>query len=92
MRTHQAETDLGTMADGVIGIVAIIMKTGKEIATVSVIITAIGIPGAGTENLAKAVAERCQAQKHKALTAPFGHPLSALSKLGTPSVGVPDGR
>ena len=78
------------MADGVIDIVTIIMKMEKEIATVSAIITAIGIPEAGTESLAKAVAERCQAQRRGALTALSGHPLSDLTKLGTPSVVAPN--
>ena len=90
--TNEAETDLGTMADGARGTVIIIMMMEVEIAKNSAIIMAIGIPGAETENLAKAVAESCHAQRHGALIAPLGHPLSALSKLGTPSVGVPDGR
>ena len=80
------------MVDGVIDIVTIIMKMKKEIATVSTIITTIGIPEVETESLAKAVAERCQARKHGALVAPSGHPLSDLIKFGTPSVGVPGGR
>ena len=80
------------MADGVIDIVTIIMKMEKEIATVSAIITAIGIPEAGTESLAEAVAERCQARKRGASAAPLGHTLLDLIKLGTPSVGAPDGR
>ena len=92
--THIAETDLGIMGDGVRSITTIIMKMEIEIATGSAMIMAIGITGAGTENLAEAVAERCQAQRHGALIAPLGHPLSDLSKLGTPSVsvGVPDSR
>ena len=63
--THLAKADLGTLVDGVRSIVTIIMKMEIEIATDSAMIVAIGIPGAGTENLAK---------------------------LGTPSVGVPDGQ
>ena len=91
-RTHLVKTEVGTMADGVIGIVTIIMKMEKEIATVSAIITAIDIPEAGTESLAEVVAERCQARKRGASTAPLGHPLLDLIKLGTPSAGVLDGR
>ena len=88
--TNEAETDLGTMADGARGTVTIIMMMEVEIATDSATIMVIGIPEAETENLAKAVAERCPAQRHGALIAPLGHPLSVLTKLGTPSVGVPD--
>ena len=47
------------MVDGVRNIVTIIMKMETEIATDSSMIVAIGIPGSETENLAKAVAERC---------------------------------
>ena len=90
VETNEAETDLGTMADGARGTVTIIMKMEIEIETDSVIIMAIGIPEAEREKLAKAVAERCPAQRHGALTAPLGHPLSVLTKLRTPSVGVPD--
>ena len=80
--TNKAETDLGTMADSSRGTVTIIMMMEIEIAKDSVMIVAIGISGAGAEILAKAVVERCQAQKHGA--------LSVLTKLGTPSVGVLD--
>ena len=59
--THPAETEVGTMADGVIGIVTIIMKMEKEIATESAMIKVIGIPREETASLAEAVAERCQA-------------------------------
>ena len=89
---NKAETDLGTMADGARGTVTIIMMMEVEIATDSTTIMAIGIPEAGTENLAKAVAERCPAQRHGALIAPLGQPLSALTKTGTPSVEIPDVR
>ena len=92
VETHEAEIDLRTMAHGVRGVVTIIMMMEVEIAKDSVIIMVIFIPGAGTENLAEAVAERCPAQRHGALIAPLGHPLSVLTKLGTPSVGVPDAR
>ena len=51
---------------------------------------AIGIPEVETGILAKTIAERCPAQRHGVLTAPLGHPLSVLPKLGTPSAGVPD--
>ena len=88
--TNSTNAHLGTMADGARGAVAIIMKMEIEIATDSAIIMAIGIPEAERENLTEAVAERCQAQRHGALIAPLGHPLSVLTKLGTPSVGVPD--
>ena len=80
------------MVDVVTAIVTVIMKMEGEIATVAAIITAIAMPEAGREGLAEAVAERCQAWKLKASIAPLGHPLSDLSKLGTPSVRVPDGR
>ena len=43
MGTNEAETDLGMMADGARGTVAILMKIEIEIATDSVIIMAIGI-------------------------------------------------
>ena len=43
---------------------------------------AIGIPEVETGNLAKAIAERCQALRHGVLIAPLGHPLSILPKLG----------
>ena len=66
------------------------MMMEVEIATDSVTIMAIGIPEAEIENLAEAVAEMCPAQRYGALIAPLGHPLSVLTKLGTPSVGVPD--
>ena len=90
MGTNEAETDLGTMADGARGTVTIIMKMEIEITTDPAIIMAIDIPEAERENLDEAVAERCPTQRHIALIAPFGHPLSVLTKLGTPSVGVPD--
>ena len=77
------------MADGARSIVTIIMMMEVEITKDSVMIMAICIPGAGAENLAKAVAKRCQAQRHGALIAPLGHPMSDLTKLGTPLVGVP---
>ena len=92
METNGAGADLGTMTDDARGTVAIIIMMEVEIAKGSAIIMAIGIPRARTENLAKAVAERCQAQRHGALIAPLGHPMSDLTKLGTPSVGVPDVR
>ena len=88
--THEAETNLGTMADDARGTVTIITKMEIEIATDSATIMAIGIPEAEAENLAEAIVERCPAQRHGALIAPLGHPLSVLTKLGTPSVGVPD--
>ena len=71
------------MIDGVISIVSIIMKMETEIATDSSMIVAIGIPGSETENLAKAVAGKCSAQKRGVLIAPLGHPLSVLIKLQT---------
>ena len=61
-----------------------------EIATDSATIMAIGIPEAERENLAKAVAERCPAQRHGVLIAPLRHPLSDLTKFGAPSAGVSD--
>ena len=85
--TNEAEAGLGTMADGARDTATIIMMMEVDIAKDSAIIMAIGIPA---ENLAKAVDERCPAQRHGALIAPLGHPLSVLTKLGTPSVGVPD--
>ena len=90
VETHEAEMDLGTMADGARGTVTMIMMMVVEIAKDSAIIIAIGILEAETENLAKAVAGRCPAQKRGVLIAPLGHPLSVLTKLVTPSVGVPD--
>ena len=89
--THLEEIEAGTMDGGVIDIVTVIMKIEKEIATGNAIITAIAIPEAGRENLAEAVAERCQAQIEASITR-LGHPLSDLIRFGTPSVGVPDGR
>ena len=88
--TNEAETDLGAIANGARGTITIITKMEIEIVTDSAIIMAIGIPEAERDNLAEAAAERCQAQRHGALIAPLGHPLSVLTKLGTPSVGVPD--
>ena len=79
------------MDGGVIDIVTVIMKREKEFATENAMITAITILEAGRENLAEAVAERCRAQIGASI-APLGHPLSDLSRLGTPSAGVPDGR
>ena len=76
VRTNEAEADLGTMEDGVRGTVTIIMKMEIEIATDFATIIAICIPEAETENFAEAVAERCPAQRHGALIAPLGHPLS----------------
>ena len=70
------------MADGARGIVTIIMKMEIEIATDSAIIMAIGIPEVERGNLAEAVAERCQAQRHGVLIAPLGHPLSVLTLAG----------
>ena len=90
VETNEAKTDLGTMADGARGTVAIIMMMEVEIAIDSVTIMAIDIPEAETENLAEAVAGRCPAQKRGVLIAPLGHSLSVLTKLVTPSVGVPD--
>ena len=90
VETNEAETDLGMMADGARDTVTIIMKMEIEIVTDSAIIMAVRIPEAERENLAEAMAESCQAQRHGALIAPLGHPLSVLTKLGTPSVGVPD--
>ena len=81
------KTDIGTKADGARGTVTIIMMMEVEIVTDSAIIMEIGIPEAGTENLAKAVTERCPAQRHGALIAPLGHSLSVLTKLGTPAQG-----
>ena len=88
--TNEAKTDLGTMADGARGTVTIIVMLGVEIAIGSATIMAIGIPEAETEKVAKAVARRCPAQKHGVSIAPLEHPLSVLTKLGAPSVGVPD--
>ena len=79
------------MDGGAIDIVTVIMKREKEFATENAMITAIAILEAGRENLAKAVAERCQAQIGASI-APLGHPLSDLIRFGTPSVGVHDGR
>ena len=84
------KTDIGTKADGARGTVTIIMMMEGEIAIDSATVMAIGIPEAETENLAEAVAGRCPAQKRGVLIAPLGHPLSVLTKLVTPSVGVPD--
>ena len=61
VETHEAETDLGTMADGARGTVTITMMMEVEIAIESTIIMTIDIPEAGKENLAKAIAERCPA-------------------------------
>ena len=52
--------------------------------------TVIGVPEAEAGNLAEAIAKRYPVQRHGVLIAPLGHPLSVLTKLGTPSVGVPD--
>ena len=63
----------------------------KSISTETAIVTAtIVIPEAEVEtgNLAKAIAERCPAQRHRVLTVPLGHPLSVLPKLGTPFLDV----
>ena len=87
--THEAKMDLGMMRDGARGTVTIIMMA-IEIAIETVIDMAIGIPEVKTGNLAKAMAERCPAQRHGALTAPLGHPLLVLPKLGTPLAGIPD--
>ena len=53
------KTDIGTKADGARGTVTIIMMMEGEIAIDSATITAIGVPEAETDNLAKAVAGRC---------------------------------
>ena len=90
METNEAETDLGTMVNGARGTVTIILMMEVEIAIDSATIMPIGIPEVETENLAEAVAGRCPAQKHRVLIALLGHPLSVLTKLVTPSVGVPD--
>ena len=66
------------------------MKIEAEIVIELAIIMAIGIPEAEIGNLAEAIAGRCPAQKRGVSIAPLGHPLSHLSELGTPSVGVPD--
>ena len=87
--THEAETDLGMMADGTRGIVTIIMMR-IEIEIETAIDMAIGVPEAKIGNLAKAIAERCPAQRHGVLIAPLGHPLSDLTKFGAPSAGVSD--
>ena len=81
--THEAKTNLGTMADGTRGTITIIMMT-IEVAIETAIDMVIGIPEVETGNLAKAIAERCSAQRHKVLTAPLGHLLSVLPKLETP--------
>ena len=90
--TNEAETDLGTMADGARGTITIIMKMEVEIAIDSATIMAIGILEVERENLVEveAVAERCPAQRHEVLIAPLGHPLLVLTKLRTPPIGVPD--
>ena len=90
VETNEAKTDLGTMEVGARGTVTIIMMMEVEIAIDSVTIMAIGIPEAETENLAKAAAGRCPAQKRGVLIAPLGHPLPVFTKPVTPSVGVPD--
>ena len=82
--THEAKTNLGTMADGTRGTVTRMMMA-IEVAIETAIDMAIGIPEVETGNLAKAIAERCPAQRHGVLTAPLGHPLSVLPKFGTPS-------
>ena len=88
---QKSKNDLGTMADGARGTVTIIMKTEIEIATDSATIMAIDIPPeVERENIAVAVAESCPAQSHGVLITPLGHPLSVLTKPGTPSAGVPD--
>ena len=87
--TNAAEMDLGTkMADGARGIV-IIIETATEAAIETAIETAILISGADTENLAKVIVVRYPVQRHGVLIAPLGHPSLLLTKLGTPSVGVP---
>ena len=70
METNEVETDLGTMVEGARGTVAIIMMMKVEIATYSTIIMAIRILEAERENLARAVVERCLAQRHGALMLP----------------------
>ena len=89
METYEAETNLGTMADGTRDTVTIIMMA-IEIAIETAIDMVIGIPEVETGNLAEAIAERCPAQRHGVLISPLGQPLSALPKLRTPSAGVPD--
>ena len=86
---HKAEMDLGKIADGTRGTVTIIMMI-IEIAIETVIDMAIGVPEADIENLAKASAGRCPAQRRGVLIAPLGHPLSVLAKLGTSLAGVPN--
>ena len=60
MGTHETETNLGTMADGVRGTVTIIMMA-IEVVIETVIDMATSIPGVETGILAKAIAERCPA-------------------------------
>ena len=75
------------VADGARGTV-IIIETVAEAEIETAIEIAITIPGADTGSLAKAIAERSPATKQGAIIVPFGHPLSVLTKLGTPSAGV----
>ena len=56
METNEAETNLGTMADGARGPAAIIMIMEVEIAIDSATIMAIDIPEPEKGNLAEAVA------------------------------------
>ena len=90
METHKAETDFRTMADSARGTVTIIMIMEVEVAIETAIDMAIGIPEVETGILAKVIAKRCPAQRHRVLIAPLERPLSVLPKLGTPSAGVPD--
>ena len=83
MGTHETKTDLRTMAYGARGTKVIIMMA-IEIAIETAIDMAIGILKIETGNLAKAIAERYPAQRHRVLTAPLGHPLSVLRTLETP--------